>query len=98
MPVADALFGPLVAIYSEMPSKPKARGAYLVEQRSSIKLLVDTIWEQTIGNILKQNPRNHLEARKFINQAKLDSLPAHDASLLRSLEHALPVHFVMALT
>jgi hypothetical protein len=52
MPVAEALFEPILALYREFPAEADKRGAYLVEHRSEMKLLLDSIWEQTLINIL----------------------------------------------
>ena len=85
MPVAEELFGPFLEMYRALPEDQKSQTQFLAKRRPELRLLLDSVWEQTVFNILKVKPRNHLEARRFINEADLGALPPHDATILRSV-------------
>ncbi len=92
MPVAKKLVRPLSDLYSSLPVDRDDRRPYVIERRAEIKLLVDTIWEQVIAELLEESPRNHVEARHFINGTNLSMFAAHDREVLRSLDAVLQMY------
>jgi hypothetical protein len=85
MPVAENLFRTFLELYRTFPKDQTSQIRYFSKRRSEMRLLLDSVWEQTVFNILKIRPRNHSEARRAINQANLDTLRACDAAVLRSV-------------
>ena len=85
MPVAEDLFRTFLEMYRTLPLDQKSQTQYLAKRRAEMRLLLNSVWEQTVFNILKVSPRNHLEARRAINQANLDALRPCDAAVLRSV-------------
>jgi hypothetical protein len=96
MPVAEELFEPILTLYRDLPAEADNQGSYLVDHRAEIKLLLDSIWEQALTNILHTKPRNHLEAQLHLNQARLDLLPSHDVQVLQSLLAVLDDYAILA--
>lgn len=88
MLVVDDAFKQLYGLYSSLPTDAKMLGEFLAHRRTTIKLFVDTLTEQILGNVLKRTFRNTLEARAFINNA-LASGNAPEEAILRSLEDVL---------
>jgi len=85
MPVAEDLFRTFLEMYRALPLDRESQTEFLAKRRAEMRLLLDSVWEQTLFNILNVRPRNDLEARRAINQANISELPPHDAAVLRSV-------------
>jgi hypothetical protein len=94
MPVAEDLLREFLKIYQKLPHDRESQCEYLAERRAEIRLLLDSVWEQTASNILKVRPRNYLEARRAINRAKERGLNPPDAAVLRSVSSILEEYHV----
>ena len=91
MIVAIEIFPELYEVYLDCfvtSGKKRALGT-IQKNRKKIKILVDTIYEQTIENLFDQKPRNYLSARKILNDNKHCVINDFDRSLLDDLSLVL---------
>jgi len=85
MPVSNEIFLPLSQLYRSY-STSTDQDDFLNKNRKEIKVLADSLWEQTVESLFAVKPRNYTDARRIINTNRdkltlLDDLAVIDALL-----------------
>ena len=84
MPVSNEIFSPLSQIYYSY-SESLDQDAFLAKNRKKIKVLVDSLWEQTVESLFSIKPRNYMDARRIINTNKHTLSSSDDLAIAESL-------------
>jgi hypothetical protein len=70
--ITDAMFAELAALYRNYNSSTSPQ-EFLRRQRHSIRILVDSLWEQLTRSLPGEAPRNAIEARRKIAEHQQSS-------------------------
>lgn len=76
MPVSKDIFLELTSLYYGY-THADDESKYLANQRKKIKVISDSLWEQTLENIFHEKPRNNTAALRMINR-KREALTNND--------------------
>jgi hypothetical protein len=95
MIVDEAIFEPLQLLYEEYKSSAIDKEKFFNAKRKETKILVDSLTEQIVEELIKEKPRHALNARQLINQARGKVLGNEDIVLLDELASVLKQYDVL---
>lgn len=96
MIVASAIIDEIFEVYLNCYEDDSCIDYAIVQKnRKKIKIIVDSIYEQSVENITGQKPRNHLDARSRINRFIKGSEAEHQ-DFLKSLDEVLSHYDVLS--
>lgn len=84
MPVSNEIFLPVSQLYHSY-STSSDQDKFLEKNRKMIKVLTDSLWEQTVESLFSIKPRNYLDARRIINKNKHTLSLPDDLAIAESL-------------
>jgi hypothetical protein len=95
MIVDESIFEPLQNLYKEYKSSAKDKERYFNNKRKEIKILVDSLTEQIVEELIGEKPRHALNARQLINKAHGNLVGQEDVALLDELAAVLKQYDVL---
>lgn len=84
MPVDSEMFHQLSAVYKNY-AEAGDPDTFLKKERRRIKILTDSLWEQTVINLFSVTPRNYTDARAILNREKHRLTSVHDLAVAEAM-------------
>jgi len=88
MPVSERIFVEISSLYYGFNKSDDSSG-YLSEKRKQIKIIADSLWEQSLENIFGSKPRNYSHAMQMINRQRGTLTAQEDIEVVNALHDVL---------
>ncbi|RJG18454.1 hypothetical protein D4A39_08275 [Alcanivorax profundi] len=88
MPVSEGILTEISSLYYGFKNSADVAD-YLFKNRKEIRIISDSLWEQSVENIFGVKPKNYLHAMQIINKNKHEISDQEDIAVVNALHEVL---------